>query len=613
MSTLDLSNASFLSVNSQSRFLGDNLNVSRVETISVRGFIDKRTDNDDYIGVREVLGEISSMLANNDDYWTDNLIINGHTYGKGRVTALNFSSSPDGTTNMVNLGEYTATIEIYKQGDLFGLSQNESGILGHHYPTKTAMQNARHEYLQNFSFNTTWNDVNGRTTVDERVSISYLSGESSFNPKLAARNLANELLGYSSGHLNDIKTASIPSNANCRTGNYSEEYDDINLNYNFGRSITFNDGDVSCPYDLRTSRSLNFDQNGNIEVSEKGEIFGNSLGHGYMGANKSGNAWGLNEGLRIELSNNNSYTRCNTMFNQYTGLANQSATNIFSLSSTPIEVGKSVDSGAGVGSYTIKYTNNQRLSGTFINEWNQSISMGEDNNVSVSENGTVREYGGSSSYSANKRPDFNTSPASSYYGRNYSDIVTASQSRAEELYDKFTTKMGITSCSNKNNLKLVSENRDHAFFGPQFTYTREYSDNPSILSDADAATIGWKQVTVSEDNSIAVPNSKEYLIPRQGVNGELVQIMDQMSLGVLTITVNAIQQSPKNYFIDNTPPDAEIKKLIDNYVLPVCHDFPGKSTVKITQMWISDINYTFDSNYNCTLTATINFTVENYL
>ena len=154
MSTLDLSNASFLSVNSQSRFLGDNLNVSRVETISVRGFIDKRTDNDDYIGVREVLGEISSMLANNDDYWTDNLIINGHTYGKGRVTALNFSSSPDGTTNMVNLGEYTATIEIYKQGDLFGLSQNESGILGHHYPTKTAMQNARHEYLQNFSFNT---------------------------------------------------------------------------------------------------------------------------------------------------------------------------------------------------------------------------------------------------------------------------------------------------------------------------------------------------------------------------------------------------------------------------------------------------------------------------
>ena len=74
MSTLNLSNASFLSVNSESNFVGE-LNVNRVETLSVRGFIDKRTGNDDYAGVREVLTEIVSMLARRSLFRAANLLL----------------------------------------------------------------------------------------------------------------------------------------------------------------------------------------------------------------------------------------------------------------------------------------------------------------------------------------------------------------------------------------------------------------------------------------------------------------------------------------------------------------------------------------------------------
>ena len=609
MSTLNLSNASFLSVNSESNFVGE-LNVNRVETLSVRGFIDKRTGNDDYAGVREVLTEIVSMLANNDDYWVSDLTINGHNYGKGRVTSLNFDSSPGTLDNMITLGEYSATIEIYKQGDLFGLAESESGILGHHYPTQAAMRSARHEYLQDFSFNTTWDDSNGDVSVNENVAISYISGDAAFNPKVAARNLANSLLGYSSGHLSGSPMPGgwgKPDNTQCVTGNYSEEYDDINLNYNFGRTITFYGNKTACPYQVKSSRNLSFDQNGNIEITEKADIFGTSLGPGYMGANKSGNAWGANEGMRTELGN--SYSRCNTMFNNYTGLANQSAKNVFSLSSTPIEIGKSIDSGAGVGSFTVRYTNNQRLSGSFINEWNQSATFDQQNNVQIVENGTIREFAPSATYEAHKRPDFNAGS----YGNHYNTLTTSAENRAKEFYDKFVERVGIDGCSNKNNLKLIEENREQFFFGPNFSYSKTYSDDPSVLSDADAASLGWKRVEVVQENSVPIANSKEYLIPRQGVNGELVQIMDQVSLGTLTINIQASQRAPQNYLLDNAPPDTAIKKLVDNYALPAAHALPGQMSTKVKEMWVSDVNYSFNSQYDCNLVVTISYTVENYL
>jgi len=639
MSTLNLSNASFLSTNSQSNFLGDNLDISRIETISIRGFIDKRTDNDDHVGVREVFSEITSLLANNDDYWTDNLIINGRNYGKGRVTSLSFNSSPGATDNMVTLGQYSATIEIYKQGDLFGLAENEPGILGHHYPTKTALQSARHEYLENFAFNTTWNEDGPNVSVNESVSISYLSGDSSFNPKLAARELANSLLGYSTGHLSTagsyVSHASLSSagrGSECATGDYSEEYDDINLKYNFGRRITwYGSGGhglttvYGCKYMIKHSRDLNYDENGNVEVTEKGNIFGLADSDGYAAsADRSGKAWGANEGIRIEL--NKSYGRCNGMFNNYTGLANQEAKNVFSLNTNPIERGKTLDSGAGVGSYTVKYTNKQRLSGTagnnnFINEWRQVATFDADNNVQIIENGTIKEWQHHGSpYSSHKRADFNAGG----YGNFYNTLTTSANNRAGEFYDRFVERIGIDGCSNKNNLKLIEENREQFFFGPEFSYTKTYSDDPTILSDADAALIGWKQVKVVKEISVPVAMSKEYLIPRQGINGELVQIMDQMSLGTLTINIQAAQKGPQDWFslrpTDFGPLTAgyvtleqALKNLVDYYVLPVAHAFPGLSKTKIREMWISDVNYNFNSEYDCNLVVTINYTVENYL
>ena len=107
--------------------------------------------------------------------------------------------------------------------------------------------------------------------------------------------------------------------------------------------------------------------------------------------------------------------------------------------------------------------------------------------------------------------------------------------------------------------------------------------------------------------------SKEYLIPRQGIDGELVQVMDQMSLGTLTVNVQASQKAPQTYFTDNTPPNDAIKKLVTEYALPVLRSFPGSTKVKIKEIWISYLNYSFNSDYDCNLVVTANYTSENYL
>ena len=633
MSTLNLDNASLISSNSRSNFLGDGFNINRAETISIRGFIDNRPDRagnaHDMLGVREVFGEITTMLANNEDYWTSNLIINGHDYGKGRVVSLEFSSSPGTKDNMINLGEYSATIEIYHKGDLDSWLGSEGGRFGHHYPTKTQMEAANPEYIRDFNFDASFNQMPDENQVTENFSISYLAsgGIGDFDPKQNARTLATALLSHSSGHLyhgaSNYGEFSFTSGSvspqpysHVVTGDWSEEYDDINLRYNFSRTmLLLPPSRVDAPYGVKHTRTLDFDQNGNIKVTEKGNV------KGYIApsaSHASGAAWAANRGIEAEIQN--SYTNCVSTFDRYTGFARDDinggslpATVNFPLNSIPIEVGRSIDSGAGVGDYTVTYTNNQRLSGLFINDWNQTASYDEENNIIIKENGTLREYASTinltrAGYTAPKRP---THP--SPYAVQYSTLSTSVENRSKEFYDKFAERMGISSCSDKNNLNLTNESMEYFFWGPDFTYSKTYSDDPSILSDADAASVGWKKVAVVQENTLTIPMSKEYLIPRQGVNGELVQIMGQMSLGTLTINVQASQKAPQTYFIDNAPPDAEIRNLVTKYVLPVLHNFPGSTKIKIREMWISDLTYSFNSDYDCNLVATANYTSENWV
>ena len=638
MSTLNLDNASIISSNSRSNFLGDSFNINRVETISIRGFIDNRPDRadgaHDMLGVREVFGEITTMLANNDDYWTDNLIINGHDYGKGRVISLEFSSSSETRNSMINLGEYNTTIEIYHKGDLDSWLGSEGGRFGHHYPTKAQMEAANPEYIRDFNFDANFNQMPGENQVTENFSISYLGAGTGlnfgplFDPKENARTLATALLSHSSGHLyhgaSNYGEFSFTSGAvnpqpysYVVTGDWSEEYDDINLRYNFSRTmLLLPPSRANAPYGVKHTRTLNFDQNGNINVTEKGNV------KGYIdpsASHASGAAWAANRGIEAEIQH--SYAGCVSTFERYTGFARDDinggslpATVNFPLNSIAIEMGKSIDSGAGVGDYTVTYTNNQRLSGLFINDWNQTATYDEENNIVIKENGTLREYPSTinltrAGYTAPKRPNHYAGG----HAQQYSTLSTSITNRAKEFYDKFADRMGISSCSDKNNLNLINESMEYFFWGPDFTYSKTYSDDPSILSDADATSVGWKKVSVVQENSLTIPMSKEYLIPRQGIDGELVQVMDQMSLGTLTVNVQASQKAPQTYFTDNTPPNDAIKKLVTEYALPVLRSFPGSTKVKIKEIWISDLNYSFNSDYDCNLVVTANYTSENYL
>ena len=126
---LDFNNVSLLGYSIQNEFLGDqSYNIRKVISLDIQGFLDdgKKAGNDQ--GVAESFRKINEQIQNGQDYWDEEIVLNGKSFGKGRVLGISFESAVGTTTDMIRYGQYTASLEVYKEGDLILSATNSNGV-----------------------------------------------------------------------------------------------------------------------------------------------------------------------------------------------------------------------------------------------------------------------------------------------------------------------------------------------------------------------------------------------------------------------------------------------------------------------------------------------------
>lgn len=557
---INLQNASLISISTENIFLGDGIfNYKAIDTISLRGLIDSRS-NSDYIGVAQTLSDIATKVASAGDYWDNDLIINGVNFGNGRVTSLSFDRE-----NPVRIGEYSIEIEIFRTGNLDNLA-------GTYYTgVKSALTSSNHHLIEDltetFDFNI---NEDGSYNYAHNISVDYLSGAN--NPINDAKNLAGALFsttpqfGFIDGQFAGFYNAQGKKT-------YSEEYDLVNYSFSFSKEFSLLSSQVG-DYTSRTSRTLDFDQDGNTVVSEKGEVQGMTQPFIEYAA----------LGVATEIAS--SFSRCNAFFNKFVVFADG---NYNSLNSTSTTIGKEIDTAGGKISYDVSYTNNPRINASgYIHEYTLNFDHDTSNaETKVSENGSVRPFG-------NKSLTFDGTSA-------YSSATAGSFTRVDAFYQDIWTARGAhVESVNYHPLTLTNTSIEYPKFGASISYTKNYS------SSTDLRSVGnLRKVEISISDTAPIPIKGNFFIPS---HKEIVQDSYQTEMGSRNVRISAIKNRTNPNYFDNPPDLTNDLNTLKSLGLSEMRKIPSQHpNLIIKDIFITDADYSFSSEGALTLNMSISF------
>ncbi len=561
--TIDFINASFMSVSFENQFLGDEIFHFRgVKNISIKGLIDSR-NNTDYLGVSQSITEIQSIISNGNDYIADSLVVNGVNLGKGRITSLKFERE-----NPVRIGEYSVEIQIPYTGDL-------SNLNGEYYNgVKAAITDNRNDLLEDLSESFDFNiGEDGGYEYSHDISIKYITGFGA-NPITLAKSLASSLFNTSPafGFINTQYSGFY--NAPGREY-FTEDYDLVNYSFNFGKKLSLLD--PSGPlYTLHNSRSLDLDSDGNINVSEQGEVKG-------LASPFDGNAL---IGANTEITN--SFSRCNTFFNKFIGFTTGS---FYALNSTALTVGKEINSAEGKVGYNVSYTNNPKINVSgFIHEYTLDYENDILNDeVKVTEGGTIRNFG-------NKSLTFGGAGAATF-----SSVTANSSSRASTFYQGVLSNAGINPDSiNFHPLVLTSTSIEYPKFGGNMSYSKSYSNSTNLR------VVGnLNKVEISISDNAPIPIKGNFLVPNQK---EIIQDNFQTELGSRNVKITAIKNRLSQNYFDNPPDITADLNTLKALGLAEMRKIPFQHpNLIIKDIFINDSDYSFSSDGTITLSLSINY------
>lgn len=446
---MNFKDSTLLSVSRKSQFWGDVVRYKSTLELNVEGLLLALTNTD---GVAMVWQELA-LLANSADNWQD-IVLNGHNFGKGIITSVNFSEGND-----VRTKKYTVSISIPVDGDL-------SSVLGGSY---SGLSYDNIEYIEGFSESSTYDRGAEKENYSQSVSFS-IRGPYSLDSVTAAKNLAEDFFNHND-LLNTI--GNKYSNSAIFKKFYNESYDKINNKYSFSRNYEVS-VNSNGEYSVYLTHSLNFDQTGIASIREKAEY----LGH-------TSNAFGtVSDRAKVDISQ--SYDRCNSIFSTYFDSNNAP------LSNNPITKSWVAVPFEGRINYEIQYTNSSRLT-SFGCFWNYQVNVDKSlgGNYVITENGDLIGYG---------------HMIESKYQNAYNAWVSTVQpqilGRVESYY------------SGDLSLRLSSEATTFQKVQGKITYNRKYSDSDSLLASTDIRKVMItvdKQYNRNLATSFNIINQKEII------------------------------------------------------------------------------------------------------
>jgi hypothetical protein len=618
MATFDFSNATVLSYNQTSNFLGDGVaRLSSTRDISIDVFSRNIRVNGDRpgTGISENWETFSNELLACDNF-AENIVLNGYNLGKGVIRSAAITEE-----NPVRVGYHKIDISIPSKTFSEGESENPDTSLlsGGYYTNFHANLGTNRHMLKTLEedFSVTVDEEN---EIEQTHSLTIqffgeIAGNVGDTNKAIgkARDLAAELfdaadtpqLGFLNGE--DGTSASFHKHKS-KKHYFTENYDLLSKVCQFSKIYRSDQNEDD--YSLKVRTTINLQADGVVTVTERGEIKAEDFEKAQAAVDTEIAAASGASG------------RCNVSFEAYKSQflgTEYGGTNTLSTTpnplfhAQPISIGKEFNRKAKRSAYTIVFSNYIHLETNYLHEFTLNYSQDDKAKAAVTESGTVRPY---------KPIGVGTSYGSTRTGY-LKDLLAAAATfqRAKDFYADQTLNGAET------NLKEVRTDLQYAQGSLDLSYSKEYSDDIALRyrdvgsgegPGSPGSLFKSMNVAVSDElpifmrGSYVIPNKKDgfSLVHEPAVRADGGAGGAQTNMGTRTINIEAILTRPTtNVFTTIPSVTAELdvcKKIAAQRMYDVTSDFTLDPTK--TSIYAESCSFAFDDKRALSLNLVCKYT-----
>jgi len=486
----------------------------RKENISIDGYFSNR---ESAVPISEHFRQVKLLLESSTDFIE--IFLNNKSYGKARFLSYSFPTSVNFDENSVRFTKFTITLEVLKDDSSNAFaSANLPAAVG----SLTNIWYKLKEFNESFSFNL---QDDGNFLASHRISFGYdnIDKVSDASVVTDARDIANTFFGQGLDSLSSIRSFYSSTNFQLSNTDYGSSLIDqtidlINFNFSYSKQYTvFSDNGTNTTETLLTD--IIFNSDGLIEISEKGRIKGKGSSFAAARANAI---------AKLNSNISSAYTRCNNVFNRYFSSDYSRFSKLLpkydaldTLKSNPISITKDLTETQPEIGYEIRFTTNAAYSdATTIHSYSVSLNKDAQGIYNSTVNGSIKLY-------TNKNKSFSGNLTT------IKGIIDQSDSSKIDPYYAAVAGSG-TFAGVKTNTSI-----NHLKFGVETTYTKSYSNSPTLSSSGLV-----KQLIISENTNLPVNRFSNANIPGSWNKNKMERFQEtiyqtrQLTEGVKSISID---------------------------------------------------------------------------
>jgi hypothetical protein len=508
----------------------------RKENISIDGYFSNR---ESAVPISEHFRQVKLLLESSTDFIE--IFLNNKSYGKARFLSYSFPTSVNFDENSVRFTKFTITLEVLKDDSSNAFaSANLPAAVG----SLTNIWYKLKEFNESFSFNL---QDDGNFLASHRISFGYdnIDKVSDASVVTDARDIANTFFGQGLDSLSSIRSFYSSTNFQLSNTDYGSSLIDqtidlINFNFSYSKQYTvFSDNGTNTTETLLTD--IIFNSDGLIEISEKGRIKGKGSSFAAARANAI---------AKLNSNISSAYTRCNNVFNRYFSSDYSRFSKLLpkydaldTLKSNPISITKDLTETQPEIGYEIRFTTNAAYSdATTIHSYSVSLNKDAQGIYNSTVNGSIKLY-------TNKNKSFSGNLTT------IKGIIDQSDSSKIDPYYAAVAGSG-TFAGVKTNTSI-----NHLKFGVETTYTKSYSNSPTLSSSGLV-----KQLIISENTNLPVNRFSNANIPgswnknKMERSQETIYQTSQLTEGVKSISID--MKINRNQLYSSTPAGSNTNSVI---------------------------------------------------
>jgi hypothetical protein len=471
--SLDFRNATLLSYSSENQFFGENVFRYRtIKNIEVEGLLLDLTRQS---GVSGIISGINAVEQQANDW--QSFVINGVNFGSGTIDSLSFD-----TSNGVRQDGYRISLKVFDTGNALNL------------PTTGVYQGisySNYQFVENLSETISLDRDFEKDVYNHSLDIKLSSSNKNESIRLA-KGIAKNLFE----NCQILNCLGSYYNISGKKATYEEVYDQLNSDCSFNKKIEFF-ANSSGNYTVNKNYSYNRDEKGITTVSENGNII--ALTENYLNV--------LSAAYQTEFSS--SYANCLDVFNAY------KEPDTYSLDSSPITKGSSLNRFERILDYEVVFTNNLRDNNGYFWDYTHESNLSENGLIVTTEQGTIVGRG-------HRVEDKYNNALNGF------DIVdNAITSRSNAAYDRFKN---IITLPNSSWFILTNKSNSYQKHNGVITYSWQYSNDQTLVTDQNIV-----QSIISLEEGFEVPISQAFNIFNYK---EIEQVSSNYEVATKTLTIN---------------------------------------------------------------------------